>query len=1193
MISDEKLTSIFRSMSQAVIITRASDGLIHEVNESFTRLTGYAYDEAVGRSTVALNLWVNDIERKRVITILNKGEKISEAEFLFRTKDGVLCTGLFSCDLISLEGEPFILSSFTDISQRKKLEEDVRRNAERLRLINDSSQDLIYSYDIHSRFTSANRSLCDSMGLTEDEIIGKTHDELGFPESQCREWDLLHKQVLQSNKTVISPTSSPMPDGTVHQFEVVLNPLHDPEGNIIGIGGTTKDITIRKKAIDDLVLSEARFRSTFDQSPVGSVMVGMDRRFIRCNAAFCHFLGYREEELIGRAISDITHPDDVELGMEDLKRILNGTIDSARLQKRYLRSDGATVWGEVTISLVKDADDRPLYFLPIIRDITEQKRTEAVLLENEERFRSLYENSTIGLYRTTPAGEILLANPALLKMLGYEKFDDIITRDLNYGGYEPETIRDEFKSILDREGLVIGLEAYWRRKDGSLVYLRESAKAIRDESGAIIYYDGTVEDISERKNAEQALVESEERFRSLYENATVGLYRTTPDGTILLANPTILKMLGYKDLEELSRRNLEQGGFDPDYPRSRFKEIMEREGIVVGLESVWKRKDGTNLNIRESARAIRDGEGKILYYDGTIEDITARKTAEAALRRSNEEIRRNNERLESLVKITQYRASSIQDLLDFALNEAIVLTQSKIGYIYYYSEKDQQFTLNTWSKEVMNECRVLNPETVYALANTGCWGEAVRQRRPFMTNDYSLSDEFMKGTPEGHVPLRKFLTVPVFVGAEIVAVIGVANKEEDYNQTDIHQLTLLMDSIWKMVEREKDQQELIRAKDRAEQSDRLKSTFLANMSHEICTPMNAIVGFSGMLSEPDLEQDERTRFVEIIQSRSDDLMHLINDILDISRIESGNATVILERVKLDQVIGELESVFSERLKRVRKTDLVLRAEIPASVTPLVIDTDPYILRQVYSNLIDNAIKYTGRGEIRFGYHLPQNNRITFYVSDTGIGIAPENQALIFETFRQADMKDSHKYGGAGLGLAICRGSLVLLGGEIWVESVQGHGSTFLFSLPCKEEPGTGETPAPVKKEEMVTGMSRWERRQILLVEDEESNMEFLKTILRRTGASLVPAYNGRQVRDHYQDLSKFHLVLLDVRLPDATGWDLAREIKAIRPDLPLIAQTAYAMTTDRQKSEESGCDNYISKPIKKEVLLSIMAEYLD
>ena len=316
-------------------------------------------------------------------------------------------------------------------------------------------------------------------------------------------------------------------------------------------------------------------------------------------------------------------------------------------------------------------------------------------------------------------------------------------------------------------------------------------------------------------------------------------------------------------------------------------------------------------------------------------------------------------------------------------------------------------------------------------------------------------------------------------------------------------------------------------------------------------------------------------------------------ILDISRIESGNTTVILERVILKNMINELESVFSQRIMKVRKPEIILKAEIPPAGAPAVFTTDPYILRQVYSNLIDNAIKYTERGEIRFGFHPPQNGVITFYVIDTGIGIAPENQALIFEIFRQADMKDSHKYGGAGLGLAICMGSLALLGGEITVKSTPGLGSTFQFSLPFGEDPVAGESSGLRKIEAAGTGKHRWKGRQILLVEDEETNMEFLRTVLRRTGAHLVPAYSGQQLRDHYRDLSQFDLVLLDVRLPDADGWDLASEIKAIRQELPIIAQTAYAMTTDRQKGEESGCDGYISKPINKETLLRTMARFLD
>jgi PAS domain S-box-containing protein len=652
-------------------------------------------------------------------------------------------------------------------------------------------------------------------------------------------------------------------------------------------------------------------------------------------------------------------------------------------------------------------------------------------------------------------------------------------------------------------------------------------------------------------------------------------------------------MLGYDSFSEVCNRDIEAAGYDPSYTREEFIRMMETKGEVSGLEAYWTRRDGTKIFLRESARAIRDVEGKVIYYDGTVEDISQRKEAENALVRSNLEILRNNERLESLVNITHYRASSIQDLLDYSLNEAIKLTQSRIGYIYYYSEKDQMFTLNTWSKEVMDECRVAIPQTRYELEKTGCWGEAVRQRRPFLINDYHPNNEFIKGTPEGHVRLKKFLTVPVFAMDEIVAVVGVANKEEDYTQADIHQLTLLMDSIWKIVERERDQAALLEAKEKAEQSDRLKSAFLANMSHEIRTPMNAIVGFAGMLNDPDLSAEERLHFTEIIQSRSDDLMHLINDLLEISRIESGNATIIKGCVELNKVVEEMEAVFRQRLIKLKKPSLALETRKSFPDDRCCIITDGFILKQVFSNLIDNAIKYTESGFIKFGYDVPENGRITFFVSDTGLGISKENQNLIFETFRQAEIPDLHKYGGTGLGLSICKGSLALLGGDIRVESAPGEGSTFFFTLPFEEQAIPIEESAAKQEPHDQPSGYQWKGKKILLVEDEKSNMEFLEIILSRTGAELIPLYTGAELRRYFGNLADYDMVLLDIRLPDASGWDLARELKARRPQLPVIAQTAYAMSSDRQKSEEAGCVGYISKPIHREQLLAIMARHLE
>jgi len=403
---------------------------------------------------------------------------------------------------------------------------------------------------------------------------------------------------------------------------------------------------------------------------------------------------------------------------------------------------------------------------------------------------------------------------------------------------------------------------------------------------------------------------------------------------------------------------------------------------------------------------------------------------------------------------------------------------------------------------------------------------------------------------------------------------------------------LLMGSFRDISERKQSEEELRKAKIKAEQSDRLKSTFLANMSHEIRTPMNAIVGFSSLLTDPEQNAEDRDKFSHIIQSRSDELMHIINDLLEISRIESGNATVVKERVTLNIIMDEMEEVFRQKMKRSKKLNLSLIFKKELTDDRSSIFTDSYILKHVFSNLIENAIKYTESGYIQFGYHLPENGFITCFVTDTGLGISPENRYIIFEHFRQADSQNPHKYGGTGLGLSICKGSLALLGGEIWVESELGKGSTFLFRIPFEPvSPQIQNKEFPMDKPKS-DNLYDWADKQILLVEDEMSNMEFLKVILGRTKAKLFMAFNGSELKVLYPQLDSIDLVLLDVRLPDASGWDLAREIKTIRPGLPIIAQTAYAMSDDLQKSKQAGCDNYISKPINKEKLLVLISKYL-
>jgi len=398
-----------------------------------------------------------------------------------------------------------------------------------------------------------------------------------------------------------------------------------------------------------------------------------------------------------------------------------------------------------------------------------------------------------------------------------------------------------------------------------------------------------------------------------------------------------------------------------------------------------------------------------------------------------------------------------------------------------------------------------------------------------------------------------------------------------------------------VTKQKKTEADLIAAKEKAEQSDRLKSAFLANMSHEIRTPMNAITGFARLLIDPGISEEERHRFANIIQTRSDDLMRIINDILEISRIESGNATIEKDNMNITGLLRELETVTKQKMERLNKSHISLSCEFPPQASPLFITSDQFIIKQVYTNLIDNALKFTESGSIRFGYHPPENGMLTCFVTDTGIGISPGNHRLIFEHFRQADGHNIHLYGGTGLGLSICKGSLELLGGEIRVNSTPGGGSTFYFTIPFL--PPAAGTPHPPPQTgsqglQPETASYRWPGKRFLLVEDEDTNMKLLRAFLARTEAELVCVSCGTELRQLYDRLETFDIVLLDIRLPDANGWDLAKELKLLQPDLPIIAQTAYAMSGDIEKSLGAGCNDHISKPVNKELLLQKIAEYL-
>ncbi|NBC82260.1 MAG: PAS domain S-box protein [Bacteroidetes bacterium] len=387
-----------------------------------------------------------------------------------------------------------------------------------------------------------------------------------------------------------------------------------------------------------------------------------------------------------------------------------------------------------------------------------------------------------------------------------------------------------------------------------------------------------------------------------------------------------------------------------------------------------------------------------------------------------------------------------------------------------------------------------------------------------------------------------------------------------------------------ITEHKRIQKELIESKEKAEEADSLKSAFLANMSHEIRTPMNGIIGFSDMLKQPGLDHDKRLYYTDIIKKSCHQLLTIINDIVDISKIESGQVEVYPENTNINEVMNELYKLF-QPLAESKKIDLSVSNELPDHAC--VAHTDTVRLKQVLNNLLGNAFKFTKEGRIVFGYQI-KPEAIWFFVEDTGIGIHEKNISVIFERFRQLEMNATRNYGGNGLGLSISKALVEKLGGNIWVHSTLSKGSTFYFSIPYENQPIKMET----KKQQESLADTKITHKTILVAEDEDINFLFIKEIFSDSEIEIIRAINGKEAVDMIRENKSISLVLMDIKMPVMDGYEATKQIKSIRNNLPILAQTAYAMSGDKEKALNAGCDDYISKPIKKHEILNKVKEYI-
>ena len=375
--------------------------------------------------------------------------------------------------------------------------------------------------------------------------------------------------------------------------------------------------------------------------------------------------------------------------------------------------------------------------------------------------------------------------------------------------------------------------------------------------------------------------------------------------------------------------------------------------------------------------------------------------------------------------------------------------------------------------------------------------------------------------------------------------------------------------------------ELERAKEKAIEGDKLKSAFLANMSHEIRTPLNAIVGFSGFLKEEGKTQAQLNRYSNIIETSGKHLLNLINDIIDLSKIDAGHIEIINTPVDIHQIMQELFTMFQAQINALNKN---IELRMNKTLWEFNIWSDETRLNQIFINLLSNALKFTESGYIEFGYKTIDEN-VEFYVQDTGIGIPKNKYDIIFERFRQASDTTEKFYGGTGLGLPIVKASVELLGGELQLESEINVGTTVSFKLPYIE------ANSDTKKNMLNTNIS-FKKELILVADDEELNFSFLNELLLNHNLKVIQASDGKEALDIILKNNAIKLVLLDIKMPEINGWDLISIIKKQRPELAVVAQTAHGLENEIKKGLELGFDDYITKPIDKEKLLQILHTHL-
>ncbi|WOD39613.1 PAS domain S-box protein [Nodosilinea sp. E11] len=1215
------------------IVVLSSAGQVLEANHSFAAMLGYSLDETIGLHVADFDADPEAFDEQQETDKLC----LDRFERRHRRQDGSTYAVEICASAVQWNGQSVHLCVCRDIEERQRAELALAASEDRFQRLTAASPAVIYTVVestegiVRFDYISPAVEEVDEISVAAAMENGALLSEQIYPEDRER-YLATYRASLQAMTPFSCEWRIITSSGKTKWLQANSRPEQRPNGEVVW-HGITLDKTPEKQAELEIIALQSALLEAQDIAHIGNWTFDLASQRITWSPELFRLFGLdpSEGEPTYEAYLQLIHPDDRPLLLQAIEQaITQGT--PYKIDYRALLPDGSIRYHEGRGKVERDGTGQIIRLLGTGLDITERKHTELALQASEARFRVIFDQAAAGINQIDASGRFVEANQYYCDLLGYTKAElmELTFADVMH----PEDLAQrqaQMDHVFYGEIDYVAYEKRDRHKNGDWIWTKISISVLRDQAGQVVGNLAVVVDIRDRKRYETALQDSRQLLQTVLDTVPLAIFWKNRQSVILGCNQQFVQASGLTTPDEAIGKNT----LDLGYTATEAQAYIETDGQVmasgvprIGVQETITPVGGEQRWVETNKLPLRDWTGNVIGVVGTFQDITERKQAEAI-------IRQQAERETVLRKITQRIRQSLD--LSAILNTAVeqmqhTLQTDRVAVYQFRPDWSGDFIAEAvhdpWVKLVNSDIqrvwedtylqdtqggRFKHHETVvvadiYQAGLQPCHIELLEQ---FQAKAFAIAPIFFGDTLWGLLAIYQNATCRQWLDWEVELLQQIA----DQLAIAIQQASLFEQLQQELTERQQAQQqlsernqELAVANQDLSRATRLKDEFLANMSHELRTPLNIILGFAQLLNADRSLPAQQRDYVNIMYSSGNHLLHLINDILDLSKIEANRITLDPESIDLLSLLHDLQAMFQDRAadKELYFT-LALASDLPQYIV-----TDPNRLRQVLINLLGNAIKFTVSGGITLQVSLqplepevvasssaespsPSSMGLCFAVTDTGTGIAETELAAIFDAFTQA--KTNHiALEGTGLGLAISRSLVQLMGGTLMVSSRLGQGSTFQFTLPL--ELANAEDVISDDRLGPVIGLAPGQPvYRILVVDDHPENRALLMAALAQTGLEIEEASDGVMAIDRWREWRP-HLIWMDLRMPGIDGGEATRRIRQEAQHQGegngpiIIALTAQASRDERARALAAGCDDFVSKPVQIDQLFTKMADYL-